>query len=75
MFTTEHEFDGTRITLVDYGDGELQEDVEILMTEDEVVVKQLQEQAGGVQEINLSRNQLKDLIAALKLPEGVYRSE
>ena len=75
MFTTEHEFDGTRITLVDYGDKALREDVAILIGEDTVVISQLDETGGGVQEVQLSRNQLKDLIASLRLPEGIYQSE
>ena len=41
MFTIEHQFDATVITLVDEGSSSLQEDVTIEAYEDCVVVEQL----------------------------------
>ena len=76
MFTIEHEFDATVITLVDEGahpDDYLQEDVTIQSFEDCVVVEQLDEQTEQVQRITFSHAQLRELAAALNLPEGVYR--
>ncbi|WP_103257956.1 hypothetical protein [Tabrizicola aquatica] len=76
MFTIEHEFDATVITLVD--DGEelpLVEDVTILAFEDCVTVEQVDPQTDEVTRITLSLSQIRDLAAALNLPEGSYRIE
>lgn len=76
MFTIEHEFDATVITLVDEGADPLdylQEDITISSFEDCVVVEQLDEQTEQVQTITFSHAQLRELAAALNLPEGVYR--
>ncbi|KFE36759.1 hypothetical protein [Thioclava atlantica] len=76
MFTIEHEFDATVITLVDEGADPrdyLQEDITISSFEDCVVVEQLDEQSDQVQTITFSHAQLRELAAALNLPEGVYR--
>jgi hypothetical protein len=76
MFTIEHEFDATVITLVD--DGEelpLIEDVTVTAFEDCVTVEQLDPQTDEVLRITLSLSQIRDLAAALNLPEGSYRLE
>ncbi len=73
MFTIEHDFDATVITLVDEGEAPLQEDVTVLAFEDCVVLEQLDPQTDEVVRITLSHAQVKDLAAALNLPEGVYR--
>ncbi|WP_339115115.1 hypothetical protein [Thioclava sp. GXIMD2076] len=76
MFTIEHEFDATVITLVDEGDDPrdyLQEDIKIESFEDCVVVEQLDEQTNSVQRVVFSHAQLRELAASLSLPEGVYR--
>jgi hypothetical protein len=77
MFTIEHEFDATVITLVDEGDRDmpLQEDVIIEAFEDCVVIRQIDEMTDEPQIITLSMAQLQDLAAALDLPEGSYRIE
>ena len=77
MFTIEHEFDATVITLVDEGDPDmpLQEDVIIEAFEDCVVIRQVDETTDEPQIITLSMAQLRDLSAALNLPEGSYRVE
>ncbi|MEZ5685167.1 MAG: hypothetical protein R3D78_04390 [Paracoccaceae bacterium] len=75
MFTIEHEFDATVITLVDEGDDPrdyLQEDVTISAFEECVVVEQADEN-DVVQRVTFSHAQLRELAAALDLPEGVYR--
>lgn len=74
MFTIEHEFDATVITLIDEGDGYLQEDVTINAFEDCVTVEQLDPRTDRVQTITLSLLQITELAAALDLPEGVYRA-
>jgi hypothetical protein len=76
MFTIEHEFDATVITLVDEGgDLPLQEDIVINAFEDCVTVEQVDSQTDEVARITLSLGQLRDLAAALNLPEGSYRVE
>jgi hypothetical protein len=76
MFTIEHEFDATVITLVDEGeDGPLLEDIVINAFEDCVTVEQVDSQTDEVLRITLSTTQLRDLAAALNLPEGSYRLE
>lgn len=73
MFTIEHEFDATVITLVDEGSRHLQEDVTITAFEDCVTIEQLDPQTDTVMRITLSPRQVQELTAALDLPEGVYR--
>jgi hypothetical protein len=73
MFTIEHEFDATVVTLVDDAAQHRQEDVAINAFEDCVTIEQMDERTDRVQKITLSLAQLADLTAALNLPEGVYR--
>ncbi|SLN43339.1 hypothetical protein PSA7680_02173 [Pseudoruegeria aquimaris] len=76
MFTIEHEFDATVITLVDDGDGgqsPLQEDVVINAFEECITIEQVDPRTEELQVITLSIAQLNDLAAALDLPEGVYK--
>ncbi len=73
MFTIEHEFDATVITLIDEGSQVLEEDVTILAFEECVVLEQEDPLSGEPVRITLSMSQLADLAAALDLPEGSYR--
>ena len=76
MFTIEHEFDATVITLVDEGADKgtpLQEDVILHAFEECVTVEQYDPRTDTAQRVTLSMSQLRDLGAALNLPEGVYR--
>ncbi|HCE72411.1 hypothetical protein KQ247_13360 [Ruegeria pomeroyi] len=73
MFTIEHEFDSTVITLVDEGEAPLQEDVVINSFAECVTVEQFDPRTETMQKITLSPEQLRDLAAALDLPEGVYQ--
>ena len=61
MFTIEHEFDATVVTLTISAFAEC------------VTLEQLDPRTDKVQKITLSQSQLRDLAAALDLPEGVYR--
>lgn len=72
MFTIEHEFDATVVTLVDDPAPHRQEDVTITAFEDCVVIEQSDPRDDSIQKITLSLAQLADLTAALNLPEGVY---
>ena len=73
MFTIEHEFDATVITLVDQGQAPLQEDVIVNAFEDCVTVTQTDPRTDKVVTVTLSPSQLRDLSAALNLPEGIYQ--
>jgi hypothetical protein len=75
MFTIEHDFDATVITLIDEGHEGLQEDITILAFEDCVTLEQLDPLTEEPVRITLSMAQLRDLAAALDLPEGSYRIE
>ena len=73
MFTIEHDFDATVITLVDEGSSHLQEDIALQAFEDCIVIEQMDPRTDRLQRITLSLTQLRDLGAALDLPEGAYR--
>lgn len=73
MFTIEHEFDATVITLVDEGGPHLEEDITIQGFAECVTIEQYDARKDEVVKIVMSITQLKDLAAALNLPEGIYR--
>lgn len=73
MFTIEHDFDATVITLIDEGGPHLHEDVTICAFEEVVTLEQLDPRRNEVMRLTLSMAQLRDLAAALDLPEGSYR--
>lgn len=73
MFTIEHEFDASVITLVDDGAAPLQEDVVINAFAEVITVEQYDPRTDSVVKITLSPEQARDLAAALDLPEGVYQ--
>jgi len=77
MFTIEHDFDATVITIVDEGgDGQpLQEDVAIAAFAECVTVTQYDARTDREHVVTLSMAQVRDLAAALDLPEGSYRLE
>jgi hypothetical protein len=73
MFTIEHEFDATVVTLVDEGRTPLTDDVIINAFDDCVTIEQHDSRTDRTARITLSLSQLQDLGAALDLPEGVYQ--
>lgn len=73
MFTIEHDFDASVVTLVDEGDAPLNEDVIISAFAECVTLEQYDARTDRVHKITLSLQQLNDLGAALDLPEGAYR--
>jgi hypothetical protein len=81
MFTIEHDFDATVITLIDElpeseaGARPLNEDVIIQTFDDRVVIEQFDPDSGDLAQIVLTIEQLEELRAALNLPEGNYRLE
>jgi len=71
MFTIEHEFDHTVITVLDdTGD---HEDLEVQFDEHTVFLRQWDEVLGLFHVIEVSLTQFEELIAALNKPEGAYR--
>ena len=72
MFTIEHEFDATVITLVDDGRTPLQEDVVVNSFAECVTIEQFDSRTDQMVRVTLSPEQLRDLAAALDLPEGIY---
>lgn len=78
MFTIEHDFDATVITLIDETDANtrpLNEDVVILNFDDRVVVEQMCPDGEEVVRITFTMHQLAELRLALNLPEGNYKIE
>lgn len=73
MFTIEHEFDATVVTLVDEGEAPLQEDVVVNSFAECITVEQYDPREDRVHRITLSISQMHDLSTAIDLPEGVYR--
>ncbi|QUS35197.1 hypothetical protein [Falsirhodobacter algicola] len=73
MFTIEHRFDATVITLIDEGSRALCEDATVRAGEDRITLEQLDPETDTVMRIELSLAQARDLAAALDLPEGSYR--
>ena len=75
MFTIEHDFDATVVTLVDEGEDQapLREDVVINAFEDCVTVTQVDARTDMPVTVTLSMSQLRDLSMALDLPEGAYQ--
>jgi len=73
MFTIEHDYDATVVTLVDEGKAPLKEDVIVNAFDDCVTITQFDPRADEVVRVTLSLSQLRDLEAALDLPEGIYQ--
>lgn len=73
MFSIEHEFDATVVTLVDEGEIPLQEDVIVHGFAECITVEQYDPREDRVHKITLSIAQMRDLATAIDLPEGVYR--
>ena len=72
MFTIEHDFDATVISLVDEGQTLPQEDVIVNNFAECITVEQYDLRTDRVQKITLSITQMRDLAAAVSLPEGAY---
>ncbi len=73
MFTIEHEYDATVVTLVDEGKAPLLDDVIINAFDDCITVSQVDPRTDMMVQVTLSMSQLRDLQAALDLPEGIYQ--
>ena len=72
MFSIEHEFDSTVVTLVDEGQNPLHEDVIVNSFAECITVEQYDPVSDRMQKVSFSITQMRDLAAAISLPEGVY---
>ncbi|MBC9247270.1 hypothetical protein H4P12_11235 [Paracoccus sp. 11-3] len=78
MFTIEHDFDATVITLIDEAEPNtrpLNEDIVIQSFDDRVIVEQMHPDGDEVMQVVFTIHQLTELRLALNLPEGNYRIE
>lgn len=72
MFTIESTFEDVVVTTLD-NTGEY-EDVEMIVTEDgTIIIRQFEEDNSQYEVIEMSMEQLTDLMVALNKPEGCYR--
>ena len=74
MFTIEHEFDASVITLIDEGNSPLREDVTVQAFASVITIEQWDPRTNTITRISLSPGQFRDLTIALNLPEGIYRT-
>ena len=74
MFTVEFESDSTVITSLDES-GQM-EDVEVLISDDDVVfMRQWQEELGKYEMVVMTYQQLLDITASLQTTEGLHKIE
>lgn len=73
MFSIENEFDHTLITIVD--NDEREEDVQLIMTDNQVYIRQFNEKSGRYDVIALSPFMFNEILASMKYSEGVYVTE
>jgi hypothetical protein len=73
MFSIEHDFDATVITLIDDGAAPLQEDVTVRAFAECITVEQYDPRTDQAVRLTFSPEQVRDLAAALDLPEGIYK--
>jgi len=72
MFSIEHEFDCTVITILDEGGKQLTEDITVTNFEECTTLEQYDPISECINKITFSNSQISDLVAAIKLPEGFY---
>ena len=72
MFSIEHEFDRTVITILDEGSKKLTEDITVANFEECTTLEQYDPINDCINKITFSNSQISDLAAAIKLPEGFY---
>lgn len=70
MFTVEMDYDCTVITTLDETDS--YEDIEVVLDDVTVFIAQYVEETNSRQVLELSYQQLTDIMMSLDLPEGAY---
>ena len=73
MFSIENEFDHTIITIVD--NDNRQEDAQVIMSDEYVYVRQYNAKSGRYDVIALSPFMFNEILASMKLTDGVYVTE
>ena len=73
MFTIEHESEFTVVTTLDQSGG--YNDVELILDEEDIVIRQFNEDMGCYELINMSDQQSKDIIASMDKGQGAYYAE
>ena len=73
MFSIEHEFYSTVVTVIDEGNAPLREDLVVNSFEDCITLEQFDPIENRVHKITFSISQMQDLAAAIELPEGLYQ--
>jgi hypothetical protein len=73
MFSIENEFDHTIITIVD--NDNKQEDVQVIMSDEYVYVRQYNAKSGRYDVIVLSPFMFNEMLASMKFTDGVYVTE
>ena len=72
MFSIEHEFDCTVITILDEVSKHLTEDITVRNFEECTTLEQYDPISDRINKITFSNSQISDLVAAIELPEGFY---
>ena len=72
MFSIEHEFNCTVITILDEGSKHLTEDITVRNFEECTTLEQYDPSNDRINKITFSNSQISDLVAAIELPEGFY---
>lgn len=70
MFSVEHEFDSTTVTVLD--DGGEEEDVAVILFDDVVYIRQYYEDTDMAAIISMTPKMFAELISAWNSPEGSY---
>jgi len=70
MFSIEFEYDHTFTTLLD-NEGR-REDVQLIITDTDVFIRQFNEKANKYEVINFSPMMFKELMTSMDYPEGLY---
>ena len=70
MFTIEMDWDETALTILDSTGNH--EDVQFLIYDDIVYIRQWDQDGGGYSLIEMSPEQFNEMTAAMHLPEGAY---
>ena len=74
MFSIEHEFDCTVITILDEGSKQLTEDISVTNFEEYTTLEQYDPVNDRINKITFSNSQLADLAAAINCPIGPLMS-
>lgn len=72
MYTVEHDFDETRITILDDSGDIESEDVEVILADDHVCIRQWDTELDMPSLVIFSAAMWDELLCAINSPEGAY---